>query len=342
MRRRTRRRRCRRWCSPSSATTHGTTRPTDRRSAGHVGPQQERVGQLGDEHERPGARPPRTATGTRGSSRSSGMHPSVRPTWGNSDSTPAVNPTRGRRGQVEQRSPPPPPPSPTTSASSDAEEHRRRGRGAPPGRRRGRCAARRSQVRVLLEGGVRHARAEGHEEDREDGAHEVGGRGAGGGHEHVLAAGHPLVERVDARRRRASLSSKSRASSPTRSSRSSMASAAFGRLGLEPVEGLLDLVEHEVGGAHADGADGEEGEQHRRDPPDVHGEAIDDRVEQHRGGHRGGRPGDRPVGGDEHLLEHDQPDDGADDRERRRRGEAVRPPLHGPRRAGHPAVPYRR
>ena len=51
-----------------------------------------------------------------------------------------------------------------------------------------------------------------------------------------------------------SVSSKSRASSPTRSVRSSIAAGGVGCHRLEPVEGLLHLVEDEVGDPHADDA----------------------------------------------------------------------------------------
>ena len=112
--------------------------------------------------------------------------------------------------------------------------------------------------------------------------------------QHVLAAGDPLVERVEPSSTRvAELEVAGQLADPVVAVLDG--GGRVRRLHLEPVEGLLHLVEHEVGGAHADGTDGEEGDQHRRHAADVDGEAVDDRVEQHRGRHRG-RPPTRWAG----------------------------------------------
>ena len=196
------------------------------------------------------------------------------------------------------------------------------------------------EVPLLQQGGVRHARAVRHEEHGEDGAHEVDGGGACGRAEHVVATRDPIVERADAVPDAVGELEVARELADA-------VGAGLDRLGgvgrhrLEPVEGLLHLVEDEVGHPHAEHGQPRKGDQHRGYPADVDRETIDDRVQQHRGDHRGRRPGERPVGRHEDASGHDQAHDGAHDRQRRRWGEPDQPSLHGPHRAVHPAVPYR-
>ena len=266
------------------------------------------------------------------------MAPRVSPTWGNREATPAKKPTADGAGRSSSDDTPPArrPMTRAWPTASTIAVRELLHRGPDDVREAGPA----HEVGLLGQRRVGHPGAVRHQEDGEDRADEVGRRGASGGAQHVVAAGDALVEGAHAI---GDAVTELEVASQLADAVAAVldGGGGVGSGGLEAVEGALHLVEHEVGDADTDGRQRREREEHRRHPPDVGGQAVDDRVEEHRGGDAGGGPRQGPVGGHEHASGDDQPDDGAHDGDGRLRRELQRPPLHGPRRGLHPAVPYR-
>ena len=174
----------------------------------------------------------------------------------------------------------------------------------------------------------------GHQEHREDRPDEVGRRRERGGADHLVATAdavlealdgigdpidevqvlgelaHPVVARLDAL-------------------------GGLGRRLLQPGDGAVEVVEHQVGDAEHRAAGDEEAQQHRRHPTDVLGQPVDHRIEEHGSDDRGGRPTERAVGGDEDPHREDAQHERGDDGEAGRRREANHAPRHGPLRRCH-------